>query len=623
MNVISLLSSTVFLIRSGSTASLPGIVSNVGVVVIISLIKAYKEKNRAYIKRINTQAVREEFYSNIFKQSPVGMAIISDIEYAKNEELDDVSINPAYERIVGRTKDELKSISWTNITHPDDLDTDLLYFDQFKKGKIDVYSREKRYIKPDGSVVWVDMLISRFTGPSEKTGDHVCIITDITERKKIEAALKYTNEHVQLTGLHNRAVLESILERDASLRSADKRALICVNLFNMHNLSKRYGYYYAQTMLKKIADSLNAFCNDHCLLFDTNEYRFVFYVKGYKDENELTVFCEKVSETVSSHLYVYGIKRAIGILQINNSMPHDAGDLFKKVMDTSELAADSNDEKESILFFSPQLDRQMTREREVSDEIREIADGIKTDRLYLQYQPIFDIASGQVCGFEALARLNSEKHGLIPPLEFIPIVEKTNMIVPFGEGIIIKALNFLSKLKENGHDTIAVSINVSTIQILENGFADKLLRMITDMRINPENIGIELTESVFATERAEINTVIDALKAAGIKVLIDDFGTGYSSFAREQDLNIDCLKIDKSFIDKLMVLNPGEAITGDIISMAHKLGHCVIAEGVEYEKQLSYLRDHGCDRIQGYLISKPLDGEAALNFLKSTTQQIH
>ena len=153
----------------------------------------------------------------------------------------------------------------------------------------------------------------------------------------------------------------------------------------------------------------------------------------------------------------------------------------------------------------------MTRERELSDEIREIADGIKTDRLYLQYQPIIDIASGQVCGFEALARLNSEKYGLIPPLEFIPIVEKTYMIVPFGEGIIIKAHNFLCKLKENGHDTIAVSINVSTIQILENGFADKLLRMITDMRINPENIGIELTESVFATERAEINTVIDAL----------------------------------------------------------------------------------------------------------------
>ncbi|MDD2504495.1 MAG: EAL domain-containing protein, partial [Clostridia bacterium] len=170
-------------------------------------------------------------------------------------------------------------------------------------------------------------------------------------------------------------------------------------------------------------------------------------------------------------------------------------------------------------------------------------------------------------------------------------------------------------LKESGHHTIAVSINISTIQMLEDGFANRLLNMIHEMRINPENVGIELTESVFATERAEINMVIDSLKAAGIKVLIDDFGTGYSSFAREKELNIDCLKIDKSFIDKLMVLKPEEAITGDIISMAHKQGHCVVAEGVEYEKQLGYLREHGCDRIQGFLISNPLDEDSALAFI--------
>lgn len=194
------------------------------------------------------------------------------------------------------------------------------------------------------------------------------------------------------------------------------------------------------------------------------------------------------------------------------------------------------------------------------------------------------------------------------------------MIAPFGERIILQAFSFLNKLKENGHDTIAVSINISTIQILEDGFANRLLGMITDMHLNPENIGIELTESVFATERAEINTVIDTLKAAEIKVLIDDFGTGYSSFARVSELNIDFLKIDKSFIDKLLVMNPEETIAGDIISMAHKLGHYVVAEGVEYEKQLSYLRDHGCDRIQGYLISKPLDEDSALNSLENNRQ---
>lgn len=197
------------------------------------------------------------------------------------------------------------------------------------------------------------------------------------------------------------------------------------------------------------------------------------------------------------------------------------------------------------------------------------------------------------------------------------MAEKTNMLAPFGERIIILALRFLKKLKETGHDTIAVSINISIIQILENGFASRLLNMINDMHLNPENVEIELTESVFSIEREEINTVINELKAAGIKVLIDDFGTGYSSFARVSELDIDCLKIDKSFIDKLLVSKTEEAITGDIISMAHKLGHCVVAEGVEYEEQLSYLREHNCDMIQGYLISRPLDEDSALNLLKN------
>lgn len=617
MNFISLLSSIAFFIRHESTVSIPGIVSYVGVLVIISLINVYKEKNTAYIKRINTQAVREEFYSNIFKQSPVGIAIINDTEYAKSEELGDVNINPAYDRIVGRTKDELKSINWTNITHPDDLETDLLHLDQFKKGKVDYYSREKRYVKPDGSAAWVDMRISRFANPNQKPGDHVCIITDITDRKKTEATLKYNNEHVPLTDLYNRGVLENILQHDASTLSDEKRALVCINLSGMHALSLRYGNYYNQTMLKKIADSLKTFCSDYYLLFNTYEYHFVFYAKEYEDEKELAAFCENILKVLSSYLYIHGIVAGIGVLQIDKLITCDANELLKKLMNASDLAAKNNQDGDNIVFYTPELDLQITREHEISHEIREIADGLNTDKLYLQYQPIYDLASKKVYAFEALARLNSEKHGLIFPIEFIQIAEKTNMIVPFGEKIIIKALSFLNKLAKNGYDTIAVSINISTIQMLENGFADKLLSMITEMQINPENIGIELTESVFATERSEINDVINALKAARLKVLIDDFGTGYSSFSRERELNIDYLKIDKSFIDKLMELNPEEAITGDIISMAHKLGHCVVAEGVEHEKQLGYLRDHGCDRIQGYLISKPLNEEDALEFLKS------
>ena len=142
---------------------------------------------------------------------------------------------------------------------------------------------------------------------------------------------------------------------------------------------------------------------------------------------------------------------------------------------------------------------------------------------------------------------------------------------------------------------------------------------MSDMQVEPHNICIEITESIFASEYDNINNIIKKLREAGLHVAIDDFGTGYSSLARQRELKVNCMKIDKFFIDKLTCIEPNKAITGDIISIAHKLGHYTIAEGVENNIQLQYLKDHHCDRIQGYLISKPVDEEDALEFLKNWT----
>ena len=167
-----------------------------------------------------------------------------------------------------------------------------------------------------------------------------------------------------------------------------------------------------------------------------------------------------------------------------------------------------------------------------------------------------------------------------------------------------------------GYDAINVSINVSAIQLLNKGFVEDFMNIITKMKVDPEYIILELTESVFSSKFDEINNILGRFRDYGIRCSIDDFGTGYSSLSRERELNVNCLKIDKSFIDKLLFLRNEETITGDIISLAHKLGHFVVAEGVEYEKQMQYLKSNCCDEIQGYFISKPLDEEAALEFLK-------
>jgi len=616
MNSVNLSNSIVVLFLKASMESLPGIVSYSGVLAIVTMIIKYKEKNAAYIQKINTQAIREQFYSSIFKQAPVGIAIMRDTSFTRNEEFEGININPMYEKILGWTRDELQKKTWTDMTHPDDLAEDMVYFEQFREGKIGYYSMEKRYLKPDGSTVWVDMIISRFSRLNEKSVDHVCIISDITKRKEIEAELKYNNEHDVLTGLYNRTVLEKMLERDALTYSAGKRALISIDLTAMHIFSLRYGFNYSQNMLKKLADSLKLFCTENYQLFSTYENRFVFYVKGYQDKYELTDFCEAISNILNSHLRIHGINGGIGVIEIDESNMGSTSELLKMLLITSEIAAKNKSRNYSVSFYGPEIETQAIRENGISRELTEICEGTGTERLYMHFQPIIDIVSNQVCGFEALARLSNEKYGMIPPMEFIEIAEKSNMIIPLGEIIIKKALHFSGRLKENGYETITVTINVSMIQMLENDFANKLLSMIKIVGLNPMNIGIELTETVFTVELEEVNRLINILRSAGIRIMIDDFGTGYSSYAREIELNIDCIKIDKSFIDGLLVTKPEETITGDLISMAHKLGHCVIAEGIEDERQLNYLRDFGCDRAQGYLFSKSLDEDAAFEFLE-------
>ena len=297
--------------------------------------------------------------------------------------------------------------------------------------------------------------------------------------------------------------------------------------------------------------------------------------------------------------------------------------LLRKVLVASEKSLLAWGSEDTVCFFEKGMEEQMFREEEITSKLMHLASGEGSGSLFLQYQPIYDLATNSICGFEALARLRTPNLGLIPPLEFIPITEKTKIIIPLGETIMLQAFRFLNLLHRQGSDHISVSVNISAIQLLHHDFIPSLQRMIKAMQVNPHHLTLEITESVFASNYQEINRILGQLQKIGIQIAMDDFGTGYSSLARERELNVNCLKIDKFFIDKLMVLSDDEAISGDIISMAHKLGHSVVAEGIEHERQLAYLRQFGCDKIQGYLISRPLDEEAALALAKQQLSGTH
>ncbi|MDD4422965.1 MAG: EAL domain-containing protein, partial [Eubacteriales bacterium] len=441
------------------------------------------------------------------------------------------------------------------------------------------------------------------------------IIIDITERKVNEKRNEFLGKHDLMTGLYNREYFEVLLEYELDLEPNVKKAILNINLKKTDLFTLAYGFHYSQELIKKIAAELTTLCTNDCRLFSTYANRFTLYLKNYKDKNDLIQLSEEVVKILITILSAKGNNVGIGILEINEGET-DVKKILRDVLIASENSVSNLNNQCRYVFFDKDMELKIIRQAKIKDLLEKIATG-NDDYLYLQFQPIYNVEQNRICCFEALSRLKSDELGIVSPLEFIPLSEETKLIIPIGKRIIHKSLCFLRKLIENGNNDIRISINVSAIQLFDNDFTSSLIELIDNADIDPSKVIIEITESVFSDNYHEINEKLNKLKDRGICITIDDFGTGYSSFARERELNIDGLKIEKYFIDGLIVLNPERLITNDIISMAHKLGHCVVAEGVEHEEQMQYLVKHKCDMIQGYLISRPLDEEYAIQLLKN------
>lgn len=703
-------------------------------------------------------------FNQIFDQVPVGIAVSFNATASTEEENRYLSINPMLEKITGRTKAELLKLGWAAITHPDDLAMDMDKYEMMLSGKIDRYELDKRYIKPDGSIVWVHILVSSLDFHDSDRLNHISIVMDITAQKETEKALqesersksvllshmpgmayrckydrdwtmmfvsdgclaltgyppesllgnkvlsfndlilpayrdalwnewaqdlekhaffrheyeirtaageqkwvlemgqgvfdeqgevealegiifdistrkafesrlKYSSEHDRLTGLYNYDYLENLLGRDLasdvstrrvalddSVVSGEpaapgKRAVVSLNLTSIHALTAVYGYRYSQNLLKGIVEILKPHVTETRLLFSTFENKFAFYVRDYADFDELSTFCEVLGDALRERLSTEGVGCGIGVVEIRAGKYQQADQILKHLMIISEIAMDMRERELRVCYFDDRVESRIHREQVLRHELMALCGDAGDGGLHMAYQPILDASSSRVVAFEALARLNSEELGPVPPLEFIPMAEKNKLIVPLGQKIILQALRFAKRLEENGFSGICVFINVSILQLLQRDFTHTLFATLQDMAVSPRQVGLELTESIFYSNLQEINRTLSRLREAGIRISIDDFGTGYSSLSRERELEIDYLKIDKSFVTHLLDSSPDTSIIPDIISMAHRFGHEVVAEGVEEQTQQQLLAQWGCDKLQGYLFSRPVDVTEALRYL--------
>jgi EAL domain-containing protein (putative c-di-GMP-specific phosphodiesterase class I) len=256
----------------------------------------------------------------------------------------------------------------------------------------------------------------------------------------------------------------------------------------------------------------------------------------------------------------------------------------------------------------------ITRSYEQLSMQRRIDDGLKNNEFLPYYQPIVDLGSGKIIALEALARWHDPEFGVVPPVKFIGIAEESRLIVTLG-GVMLRAACAQAVVwrQRPGLEDLYVSVNVSARQFREQDFFATVLEALAQTGLPPAGLQLELTESIVIGDEHYAIETLRALSDAGISIAIDDFGTGYSSLSYLTRLPVDVLKIDQSFIRNLSAMSDGNAIVRAVIAMAHTLKLAVVAEGVETAEQLAFLREEGCDRIQGYLIAKPLEcAEATL-----------
>jgi len=422
-----------------------------------------------------------------------------------------------------------------------------------------------------------------------------------------------------LTGLPNKDYLKEFLSEKIKIKDNKKRAIFLINFNNFGVINLSYGYKYGDQIINLISKKLEGLLDKNIKLFRFTADRCIIYSQNYKDKNDLIKIVERIENAINSAKELRNLNNQIyleiGIVEIN-----DKYDNIDKILTNASITISHINNGNKYEFFNDKMEERIKREDIIEKELREVINGKKNNSFYLKYQPIYNLATGKIAAFEALARMNSKEFGNISPVEFIDIAEKRQLIIPLSELILKKAIMFSSKLDKFGLNNINISINISGIQLLQNDFTDKVISLVKKYKANPENIKLEITESILLDNFELINKKLEKIRNNKIKIVLDDFGTGYSSFYRLKELNLDALKIDRSFINKITTSEPNKILVDDIISMGHKLDLKVVAEGVELEEEKQYLIKYRCDAVQGYLYSKSVIEKEAIELLKKEGQ---
>ena len=442
------------------------------------------------------------------------------------------------------------------------------------------------------------------------------------DRKHAEQELRQSEERLQhlahydhLTHLPNRVLFLDRLEQALARARWHKRivAVLFVNLDRFKVINDTVGHPIGDRVLKVIAERLNAAVREGDTVARLGGDEFAVALADLAEAHDVPRVAEKIIAALHPPMVIdereFFVTASIGV-----SLHPGDGDDAETLLRNADIAMYRAKEKgkNNFQFYSPAMNAEAPKRLALETDLRR---ALERREYLLHYQPKVDLATGRVAGMEALLRWQHPKQGLISPLDFIPLLEETGLIVPVGEWVLRSACAQNKSWQEAGHAPLRVAVNLSARQFKQTGLVETVRVVLAETGLDPRFLELELTESILLEHTGESLATLRKFHDMGIHLALDDFGTGYSSLSYLKRFPIDSLKIDRSFVRDITT-NPDDAtIARTVIAMAHNLRMMAVAEGVETQEQLEFLRAHQCDQMQGYYFSRPLTAEVFAQLL--------
>jgi len=581
------------------------------------IVEMFAHKRNLLLERKQRQKAESDrrFFCETFDSSSEGMIFA-------NAEKDIAWVNTALSQKSGYTADELigqplcylgSNIDRENAEATNCYDAMWSYLQGHDLWQGKVFNRAK------DDVIYSECLkVAVIRDQSGSISGYVGSFLDASTEESANEELYHLAHHDMLTGLPNRAHFNDRLKTE--LLSAKRRktslAVLFLDLDHFKQINDTLGHAVGDGLLKEVANRLSASVRENDLVARQGGDEFVGILIDLANDDDAAFVAERMLKALKEPILVEGKKLSVSCSIGISIYLNDADDKESLINHADAAMYYSKEDGRGVYnFYTDELQKTHNHRIEIARLLRQALDN---DEFELFYQPQIDVRTRKVVGVESLIRWHSPELGMVSPLDFIPIAEESGLIIEIGDWVLRTACKQGYAWSQAGYANLMVAVNLSSVQFKEEYFIDKLIQIVCETKISPQFLELELTESIIMKDDEKTLRTLHEIHECGIHLSIDDFGTGYSSMSYLKHFPIDQLKIDRAFVTDVHHSSDDAAIVLAMINLGHSLNLGVIAEGVEEESQLKWLKKHGCDEIQGYYFSRPLPADEISEFLEKT-----